>query len=115
LAEHLGIGPDEVVEALEASSAYRIASLDRPVGAEEDRAPMIELIGNQDPGYERVVDRQVLRDLITELDLRDKRILLLRFFRGMTQAEIGEQLGVTQMQVSRLIARLLAHLRAGFA
>lgn len=114
LAEHLGAGPEEVVEALEASAAYRTASLDRPVGAHEDSAPMRELIGQEDPGFDAAVDRHVLRGLIAELDARDKRILLMRFFRDMTQAEIGAELGVTQMQVSRILASLLGQLRAGF-
>jgi RNA polymerase sigma-B factor len=56
----------------------------------------------------------VLRGLVDELGERDRRILLMRFFRGMTQTEIGERLGISQMQVSRLIAKILARLRAGF-
>jgi RNA polymerase sigma-B factor len=114
LAERLGATDEEIVEALDASTAYRTASLDRPVGSEQDGATMGELIGREDPGYELAVDRHVLRGLIAGLDERDKRILLMRFFRGMTQAEIGAELGVSQMQISRLITKVLAQLRSGF-
>jgi RNA polymerase sigma-B factor len=114
LADALGCGRDEVVEALDASGAYRTASLDRPVGQEQEGASLGDMLGQEDPAFERTVDREVLRGLVAELGERDKRILLLRFFRGMTQQEIGEELGVSQMQVSRLIAQLLARLRKGF-
>ncbi|HEX4787580.1 MAG TPA: SigB/SigF/SigG family RNA polymerase sigma factor [Actinospica sp.] len=114
LAGHLGVSQDEVVEALDASEAYRTASLDHPVGHEEEAASLGDLIGGDDPGYELTVDREVLRGLVARLCERDKRILLMRFFRGMTQAQIGEEIGISQMQVSRLITRILAELRAGF-
>ena len=105
---------DEVVEAYDASEAYTTASLDHPVGADPEGASLGDLLGADDPGYELAVDREVLRGLILDMGERDKRILLMRFFRGMTQAEIGEELGVSQMQVSRLITRILSGLRAGF-
>jgi RNA polymerase sigma-B factor len=114
LAARLGIETEEAVEALDASEAYHTASLDRPIGTQEDAACLGELLGHEDPGFELTVDREVLRGLVEELDERDKRILLLRFFRGLTQTEIGEELGISQMQVSRLIARILGALRAGF-
>jgi RNA polymerase sigma-B factor len=114
LAERVGLEPDEVVEALDASEAYATASLDHPLGPEEGGATLGEMIGREDPGFGRTEDREVLRGLVAGLCDRDKRILLMRFFRGMTQAEIGEELGVSQMQVSRLIARVLSRLRDGF-
>jgi RNA polymerase sigma-B factor len=116
LAARLGIETEEAVEALDASEAYHTASLDRPIGmgTEEDGACLGELLGHEDPGFELTVDREVLRGLVEELGERDKRILLLRYFRGLTQTEIGEELGISQMQVSRLIARILGALRAGF-
>jgi RNA polymerase sigma-B factor len=114
LADDLDCGRDEVVEALDASVAYRTASLDRSLGYDGDSASLGETIGKEDPGFERTVDHEVLRGLVTELCERDKRILLLRFFRGMSQQEIGEELGVSQMQVSRLITRIIKELRAGF-
>jgi RNA polymerase sigma-B factor len=114
LAARVGIGEDEVVEALDASEAYRTASLDHPAGGEQDGATMGELIGADDPGYALTVDREVLRVLLERLGERDKRVLLLRYFRGMTQARIGEELGISQMQVSRQLSRILAELRRGF-
>jgi RNA polymerase sigma-B factor len=116
LAERLEVGTEELVEALDASEAYNTASLDRPVGSEgaEDGASLGEMLGDDDPGYELAVDREVLRGLVGQLGERDRRILLMRYFRGMTQSEIGERLGVSQMQVSRLIAKILATLRTGF-
>jgi RNA polymerase sigma-B factor len=116
LAKRLCVPTEELVEALDASEAYNTASLDRPVGREgsEGGACLGEMIGEEDPGYELAVDREVLRGLVEELGERDKRILLMRFFRGMTQSEIGERLGISQMQVSRLIAKILARLREGF-
>jgi RNA polymerase sigma-B factor len=116
LAERLGVETEELIEALDASEAYRTASLDRPIGREsaEGGASLGEMIGDEDPGFDLAVDREVLRGLVDELGERDKRILLMRFFRGMTQSEIGEQLGISQMQVSRLIAKILARLRDGF-
>ncbi|WP_307846795.1 SigB/SigF/SigG family RNA polymerase sigma factor [Actinospica durhamensis] len=114
LGEHLGVDPDEVVEALDAAGAYTTSSLDRPVGYEQESTSLGELIGEVDPGFALTEDREVLRGLVTHLHERDKRILLLRFFRGMTQAEIGEELGLSQMQISRILTRVLCELREGF-
>jgi RNA polymerase sigma-B factor len=114
LAVHLGAEPEEVVEAIDAAGAYTTASLDHPVNAEEQGASLLDFMGEQDARIEAVIDRQVLTGLLAELGERDKRILLMRYFRGMTQAEIGAELGVSQMQISRLIGRILRELRAGF-
>jgi RNA polymerase sigma-B factor len=114
LAERVGVGSDEIVEALDAADAYSTASLDHPVADDEDSASLGEMIGGDDPGFELTDDREVLRLLVAELCERDKRILLLRFFRGRTQAEIGEELGISQMQVSRLLTKILNNLRDGF-
>ena len=114
LAKRLGTSQDEVIEALDASEAYRTSSLDHPVGYEPDGVNLGDLMGEDDPGFELAVDLEVVRGLVAGLPERDKRILLMRFFRTMTQAEIGEELGISQMQVSRLIARILGELRGGF-
>ncbi|WP_249162015.1 SigB/SigF/SigG family RNA polymerase sigma factor [Actinospica acidithermotolerans] len=117
LAADLGIPAEEVVEALDAAEAYSTASLDRPVardGADGGATSLGETIGGEDPGYEQAVDHEVLRGLIDGLGERERRVLSMRYFRGMTQVEIGQRLGISQMQVSRLIARTLAKLRAGF-
>jgi RNA polymerase sigma-B factor len=114
LAERLGVEVDELVEALDASEAYRTASLDRPIGREPDSVCLGEVIGDEDPGYELAVNREVLRGLVEELGERDRHILSMRFFDGMTQSQIGDKLGISQMQVSRLIAKILVTLRTGF-
>lgn len=114
LAERLGVEHDELIEVLDAAEAYSANSLDKPVGTDEDSATLGELVGHEDPGFELAVDREVLRGLIADLDERDKRILLMRFFRGMTQSDIGAELGLSQMHVSRLISRILEELRRGF-
>ena len=114
LAERLGAEPEEIVEAIDAAGAYTTASLDHPVNTAEQGASLLEFMGEEDSRFEAVIDRQVLVDLLAKLGERDKRILLMRYFRGMTQAEIGTELGVSQMQVSRLLSRILRELRAGF-
>ena len=114
LAEHLEADPEEVVEAMDAASVYTTASLDHPVGPEEQTASLADFLGQEDTRFEAVINRQVLTEQVAALGERDKRILLMRYFRGMTQAEIGAELGVSQMQVSRLLPRILRDLRTGF-
>ena len=114
LAGHLDATPEEIVDALEAASVYSTASLDIPVAqADGDGATIGELLGAEDPAYGLVVDRETLKPLLARLGERDKRILLMRFFRGMSQAEIGAELGVSQMQISRLLTQIIGRLRAG--
>jgi RNA polymerase sigma-B factor len=115
LAERVHATPEEVVEAMDASSAYTTASLDRPVRVDStEGASLADFVGGEDPRFDAVVNREVLKPLLAKLGERDKRILMMRFFRGMTQSQIGEELHVSQMQVSRLLTRILDELRAGF-
>ncbi|NUR29103.1 MAG: SigB/SigF/SigG family RNA polymerase sigma factor [Catenulispora sp.] len=112
LAEHLGAQPEEIVEAFDASAAYSATSLERPlVPGDEQGASLGETLGEDDDAYQWVVDREALKPLLAALPERDKRILLMRFFRGMTQSQIGAELGVSQMQVSRYLTRILGTLR----
>jgi RNA polymerase sigma-B factor len=112
LAAHLGATSEEIIDALEAAAVYSTASLDVPVAQPDgDGATLGELLGADDPAFGEVVDRETLKPLLAELSERDKRILLMRFFRGMSQAEIGSELGVSQMQISRLLAQILDRLR----
>jgi RNA polymerase sigma-B factor len=98
-----------VVEALQAHSAYNTASLDAPIGA--GGATVADLHGDLDTALEQAAYRKELRDTLHELPVRDRRILLLRFFGDKTQTQIADELGVSQMQVSRLLSRSLAVLR----
>lgn len=107
VATHLGIDPDAALEALEAHQAYCTVPLENPL---ERLASGIALV---DPALEEVIDRESLRPLLQRLAEREKRILVLRFFRGLTQSEIAEELGISQMHVSRLLARTMDQLRRG--
>ncbi|NUP48897.1 MAG: SigB/SigF/SigG family RNA polymerase sigma factor [Catenulispora sp.] len=114
LACYLQATTEEIVDALEAAAVYSTASLDVPVAqADGEGATLGELLGAEDPAFSLVTDRETLKPLLAELGERDKRILLMRFFRNMSQAEIGAELGVSQMQVSRLLTQIIGRLRAG--
>lgn len=112
LAERVGCSVEEIVEGLESGHAYSTLSLD--AGGEDDDeggATIMDTLGSRDAGIEHVELRESVRPLLDRLPEREKRILLLRFFRNMTQAEIAEDIGVSQMHVSRLLSRTLASLR----
>jgi RNA polymerase sigma-B factor len=113
IAGHLGIERDEVVQALIASSAYSTVPYDTPRRAATDGSPhsVSERIGVDDDALAKVVNVEAVRPLIAALPDRQKMMLLLRFFEYKTQSQIAEQLGISQMQVSRLLAQSLATLR----
>jgi len=112
VARHLDLPLEEVIDAYEAVAAYHTASLDMPViPTEGDGTTLGDLLGDEDPQIDLVIDREALKPLLEELTGREKRILLMRYFRNMSQAEIGEDLGVSQMQVSRLLTQILNRLR----
>ncbi len=113
LAERLGISADEVVEGMAASNAYTASSLDAQPDEEETEGALADRIGYEDHGLEGIEYVESLKPLIAELQPRDRRILSLRFVAGLTQSEIGEELGISQMHVSRLLARTLVRLRKG--
>lgn len=110
LAQALGESVDDVEEALGAGDTIRPASLDAPVGG-DDTTTLVETLGDADHELERVELLAEIAPALSELDARDRRILYLRFFEERTQQEIAGELGVTQMQVSRLLAKILARLR----
>ena len=111
LARHLQVSQDEMAAARLAAQAFTASSLDAPVSAGEGAASIGELIGEDDPGLELTLNLEALRTHWAELPAPDQRLLLMRFYGNMTQAEIGERLGVSQMQVSRLLRRSLDYLR----
>ncbi|WP_406296841.1 RNA polymerase sigma factor SigF [Embleya sp. NBC_00888] len=114
LADFLDVSREEVVEGMIASNGYSASSLDTPAGAGgDDAAVPMDRLGADDDAIELVENRESLKPLIAALPPREKHILMLRFFGGKTQSEIGEQLGISQMHVSRLLSRTLGTLRAG--
>jgi RNA polymerase sigma-B factor len=110
LAEKLGISEEEVLEGLESANAYSTLSLDVPA-TDDDFPAGADRIGADEAALESVEYRASLKLLLENLPPREKRILLLRFFGNMTQAQIAQELGISQMHVSRLLARTLAQLR----
>lgn len=107
IAAHLGIEPEDALEALEAQQAHNAVSFD---GTGE---VVSSTVGTEDTALEDVVDRESLRPLLHRLPVREKRMLVLRFFRGLSQSEIAEELGISQMHVSRLLTRTVEDLRRG--
>ncbi len=110
LATRVGMSEEEILEGLESANAYSPLSLDAPDPSGEVGA-VIEQLGDYDDALDAVVDRETVKPLLDQLDARAKRILLLRFFRNMTQSQIAEELGISQMHVSRLLSRTLSDLR----
>jgi RNA polymerase sigma-B factor len=107
----LGITEEETIETLGAADAYQTISLDVPASEGDDSTSLGELIGNDDPQLQMVLDRNALRPMLESLPERERAILLHRFYGNKTQAEIADLLGISQMHVSRLISRTLTELR----
>jgi len=111
IATAAGATQDEVLEALDSAHAYSLISLD--AGTNEEGLSYHEQIGDLDEALEALEDRVSVAPLLRQLPPRERRMLHLRFFKGLTQSEIAEELGISQMHVSRLLAKTLATLRAG--
>ncbi len=112
LAEEIGCSVEEIIEGLESSNAYATLSLDATDDNDENPSSMLDAIGIDDEGLEHVEIRESIKPLLEQLDPREKKILLLRFFKNMTQSQIAEEIGVSQMHISRLLSRTLAQLRS---
>jgi len=110
VAEHLGVPEEDVVEALSADGCYTPTSLDIPVGT-EGSGVLGELLPDDDTAMGEAEARVMLTPAVRALPQREREILYLRFFRQQTQAQIAVQVGVTQMQVSRILSRVLLQLR----
>ena len=116
LAEAAGVEEEAVLEALESGRAYSSVSLSPGGGSDEDgELDPLESLGSEEHEYEISEDRAVLAPGFKVLDERERQILHLRFFRGMTQSQIAEQVGISQMHVSRLIRRSLEKIREEIA
>ena len=113
LAAHLQMSEEEVLEGLESANAYSTVSLDAPDSGDEDAPAVADSLGMVDDALEGVEYRESLKPLLEQLPPREKKILLLRFFGNMTQSQIAAELGISQMHVSRLLARTLTQLREG--
>jgi RNA polymerase sigma-B factor len=112
IAERTGTSLEQVLEAREASAAYRAVSLDRPRTDEEDEGESYaDAVGAEDPGYRLAEDAATVQRLMRALSDREREVLRLRFEEDLTQSEIGQRVGVSQMHVSRLIRQSVARLR----
>lgn len=112
VAERAGVSEEAVLEAMEAGSLYRLVSLDGSVTPDDEGGELAACLGDDDPGFERIEHRSELDELLETLPARERRIVELRFFESMTQSEIAERVGVSQMHVSRLLTRSLERLRS---
>ncbi len=110
VAGYLGVTEEQVLEGLEGAQAYNATSLSSPVH-NDSATELSETLGAADEGYELVELRTALGPAMARLDERERRILTLRFYGGLTQTQIASDVGLSQMHVSRLLARALATLR----
>ncbi|HBF81434.1 MAG TPA: B/F/G family RNA polymerase sigma-70 factor [Streptomyces sp.] len=116
LAAHLDLPEEEIIEGLVAANGYSAGSLDTPSADSEsgsEQRAYADLLGEDDPGMESVENLHALAPLLRQLDDRERTIVRMRFGQEMTQAQIGAELGVSQMHVSRLLSRIVQRLRTG--
>lgn len=111
VAKHTGLDLEEVLEAMEAASARRPYSLDATVGPDEDAAVLVDTLGDTDPAYETVEYGEAIARTLALLPERERTILNLRFVEDLTQSEIAQRVGISQMHVSRLLRRALEAVR----
>jgi RNA polymerase sigma-B factor len=113
IAEKVGADEEDVLEALEASGAYKATSLESPRGSEDETGDTLaDTLGTEEQGFALAEDRATIEHLMRSITPREREVLRLRFAEDLTQAEIGERIGVSQMQVSRIIRQSVARLRA---
>ena len=113
IAARLSVSEEEVLEGLESANAYSTLSLDAGTDTDDGPAAVLDTFGVDDDALEGVEYRESLRPLLAQLPARERQILMLRFFRNMTQSQIAAEIGISQMHVSRLLAKTLAQLREG--
>jgi len=113
ISARVGLSEEDVLEALDAANAHHALSIDAgaPEADEEERPPIVESLGDPEPGYEAIEYGQAIAPVLAELSRRDRRIVHLRFVEDRTQTEIAAQVGVSQMQVSRILRATLERLR----
>ena len=106
---------EQVLEAREAAGAYRAVSLDRPRDEDDEAGDGVGVFGIEDPGFGVAEDAATVQHLMRVLNDREREVLRLRFEEDLTQAEIGERIGVSQMHVSRIIRQAISRLREAAA
>jgi RNA polymerase sigma-B factor len=111
LAEELGVSDEDILEAMEVGGAYRSTSIDGKPSDEGETLTLQGRLGEDDHGFDLAEHRVLLERVIQELPEREQKIIRLRFFQEMTQTEIAQEVGISQMHVSRLLARTLSILR----
>lgn len=114
IATRLGISLEAVYEGLQVGMAYQADTLDTVDAGQDDADYHPDRLGSPDPGLDRIEDRQTLRSALAELPDREAAIVRLRFFDELTQSQIAERIGISQVHVSRLLARAVAQLRTAF-
>ena len=116
VAAALGCSIEEVLEAREVAASYEAASLDAPTVRDDDvAAPLVDRLGAEDPAYELVEERDMIASTWEELPEVERKVLQLRFMSDLTQREIGDRIGYSQMHVSRLLRRALDRLETAAA
>lgn len=111
LARQLEVSVEDLLDARRADLGFHAWSLDAPMSGDDDAASLAELLGEEDRQVEHTLDMTAVSAHWNELPERQQRILLMRFYGNMTQAEIGDNLGISQMHVSRLLTQSLSYLR----
>jgi RNA polymerase sigma-B factor len=112
LARRLGVSGEDLLEARQADLVFSTYSLDAPLSDRDDPAQLGDVLGDEDADVEHAIEMEAVATHWNELPEREQRILVMRFYGNLTQAEIGSRLGISQMHVSRLLARSLDHLRS---
>jgi RNA polymerase sigma-B factor len=111
VAGALEITPEQVLEAREAATAFRAESLDHPVGDDRDAGAFVDTVGADEPGYLQAEQSATLASMLGVLTDREREILRLRFVEDLTQSEIGDRVGLSQMHISRMLRQAVARLR----
>jgi len=111
LAEYLGVSASDLLDAQRADLAFQASSLSAPLSDGTDAGTLEDLLGGEDPQLEATLDMEAVWGHLGELPDREQRLLMMRFYGNMTQSEIGDQLGISQMHVSRLLTHALGYLR----
>ncbi|MEV0033438.1 RNA polymerase sigma factor SigF [Nocardia sp. NPDC050793] len=111
IAAELDVDPDEVTQAVIAGNAYQPSSIDAAALGRDTEASLLDTLGEEESQFDRVEEYVAIRPLLAGLPERERRILTMRFFESMTQTQIAKQMGISQMHVSRILAKTLARLR----